>query len=78
MSRFQLVELHSVFDHGAPHDVAMHALRTLQIEGYPGDVVKSVTDLGAISQATLDVILYKPPPPETRPRRRRRQPGLFE
>ena len=75
-----LVELHSVFASGNPHNAAMHAIRTVRIEDYPGDVCKSITDLGQISQATLDVILYKPPPepPRKERRPRRRQPRLLE
>ena len=57
MSTFWLVEAHSVFAEPAPHDLAMHAIRTLRIDGYPGDVVKSVSDLRGITLETLATLL---------------------
>lgn len=54
MTRFLVIELESGL-HSSREVGIFHAVRQV-----PG--VVSVTDLSAISQTTLDVVLFKPPP----------------
>jgi hypothetical protein len=70
ISRFWLVEVHEDLEHlPMTPDTSPTTLKGVWISVRHVNGVKRVWDCKAISQETLDLILYKPPPTQPRGKR---------